>query len=664
MNLTPFTFNGATIQSADYVSHLYETSYNQPRASIIEVERTNNFPSYAGKKLNSKELYLIVDMKGTAATQIDTLNKLFDVTDSTPGTLVCKDENNSNKEWYITATPVMNDWSANSVSYTLNSDNPIWKSVTQGTVDYVGTATPGTVSGTITGNKYALPVFEIVPTGAKGTAFAFKRFVEVYNRTAKNFGNYTLNLTDDGTGTAFIAGSAFVDAGKFQSDGDDIRVIVNGAEVNRWVGGTVDSATTKVWTNLQLGPRKRYKLTSAIGTVTAGTISVDFTLMNTATKVTMPQKGRLKIDDEIFTFGKSKIVDVKVGKTVKKVAQLTRVGRAKYGTTAGTHASGGTAIWLPHEIYMMYGNSTADAPEEIVEGVDVYDKYKPAINLSESDNRTWAWTEFGDATGLMTASWKPTVITSLGQKSFYYGGNQGTEETTPFTEMGCAMKAYYRKGRWMPETANIRWSINLPAGATSLVFSGEKYRATTNSWPTVAGVWYIHRTAEKAIFPASGSISNPSSAGSWQALAGTVTTSTYHYDWAWRFNGSIRAAANNISYMECDGGTATFQTGLVPYVKLGDEISNYHLDVNIENTNTGESMTLTGPMAVGGTLTVDCKNKTVTLDDGTNCINYLTLDNPRDEWMRLEAGTANSIVYTDDGSGEFNVAMKWENRNL
>lgn len=318
---------------------------------------------------------------------------------------------------------------------------------------------------------------------------------------------------------------------------------------------------------------------------------------------------------------------------------------------------------------MLYGNQAATAPTAYTHGYNAYDDNKPVLSLATSTNYSWTWEYFADDAGKRTAAWTPAVTRSVGGKSYAYGGNRGSVHVdecedpyaakTSYTELGCAMVTYYRAGRWMPETANINWTINT-VGATSLVYSGEKYRTGT-PWPEYAGFTYL---PEPKIIT-QGSLATPTEAGSWEAFSGTITADSTKQNWQFRLRGSVSGGSTkHHKYIECNAVQMSLVGTRTPYVKLLDEIANYQLDLKIENATTGEYITISGPVVINETLTIDCKNKTVTREDGTNAISYLTLDSPRDEWLTLDPNSVNSIVYTDDNTGDYTAVMTWEDRTL
>lgn len=650
MKLIPYTFNGSAINDGTaYIAKLIETSHNQGAADVIELSRTNAFPLYAGKELQSKNLFLVIDMQGTIASQIENIKKIFDISDHSQYTFVCKDENNSNKQWYINATPINEEWTGNTVTYTLNADDPIWRSIVQGTlsVSMNSDSTFGTIA--VGGNKYAQPVISITPTSSKGTAgYAYRRFVTLYNKGTIDYGKYPVNLADNGSGTAFISGSTLVAGTKLLSSGTDLRVFVDGQQVNRYLGGTVNSGTTLIWANINLPAGQEMTLGTAIGTAdTAGTIWFQQTTSNQNALKSIPSQGLLHSGSEIFYYGTKDWQNYCV-KNVTRAVKLTAVG---------SHSIGGTFHWLPHDIWVAYGNSAATS-------ITMDSDYGPAFGQSASNNNQWKYFSFGKYNGKPSAMWKPGKPISQGGESNWYTGNQGTTETDPFTDIGCAIKAWKNGNRWQSEKAEINWMAYLPAGATALVYSIDKYMATTNSWPEIiSGFCYSNGYGITK-----NNLATPAVAGSWYTNSGTITpTESQRYWYLW-FKGSLPGASNNVAYLECN--EATFSLDKFPFVGIGSEENNYHLELYIRNSNTNEKIKLETVMGVGETLTVNCANKTVELsaaDTGTqtsNLINAIELDSVRDEWLTMQPGANNIISFGENGTTGLDIELTFEERQL
>jgi phage-related protein len=68
-------------------------------------------------------------------------------------------------------------------------------------------------------------------------------------------------------------------------------------------------------------------------------------------------------------------------------------------------------------------------------------------------------------------------------------------------------------------------------------------------------------------------------------------------------------------------------------------------------------------MALNRTLTIDCLNKTVTYDDGSNAIAALQISTTRNNWLSLQPG--NNVLQIDDtGIANISIVTTWNDRNL
>ena len=81
-----------------------------------------------------------------------------------------------------------------------------------------------------------------------------------------------------------------------QADGDDLRVWVNGIEVDRWLQD-IDTATTQVWVNLDWQPLEEGSLATAVaatGAITTLDLNEDIS--------GFPSNGVLIVGSEAFVY--------------------------------------------------------------------------------------------------------------------------------------------------------------------------------------------------------------------------------------------------------------------------------------------------------------------------------------------------------------------------
>lgn len=645
MNLVPFTFNGGTINNGTtMIASMQTEGQLAPSVDIIETTRTNAFPLYAGKEFNSKILPIFVNMPSGAGTLINSLNQILDPTDTSERVFVCKDTLNSNKEWYVNAVVKQHaDYGPNHAEYVLYTADPIWKAVTGGSVSYSGTSSPGTVLGTVSGNRITKPIITITPGAAKSGSYAYKRFIDVVNPNTSAFSSYPVNVVDDGSGTAVWDSGTLIAGGTIISAvGNDVRVISDGTELGRWFGN-INSGTTKVWANIDLKPKQDLTLKAALGTTTPTEIEFQHYKSNLKALKSIPASGILKTP----TGEHIAYTDIEVNSY--KISGITR---GIHNTTPGTIALGGTVTWLEHESWLVYGNASAIAPDQD-------DDLEPAINLVTSNNIYHDWDVFGEFDGQRTLSWKPSVVSSRGKESLTYGGNEGTTDADPFTDMGMNANGYLVGSRWQSESCDLRWDLYHPAGGTNVIYGGEVYKATT-PYP-------LYRRLRKSIngkdYINVYNVTAPTAAGTWESFAGTTSLTGAKKYLRWQLYGGMNAVASASAFLEIDDFSMNLDSTSTPLVTLGAEQPNYNLDMTITNATTGEAIVLNYIMAVGHSLTIDCVNKTVKYDNDLSALSALTANTNRSDWMTMLSGT-NTITIEEDGMTNMAINITWEETSL
>ena len=648
MKLVPFTFNGGTLNNGSSLIAVLQTEGQLiPSTNIIEVSRTNNFPEYAGKEFESKYLPIVINMPANGSTLVDSVNEILDTTDTTERVFVCKDSANSSKEWYVNAVVQRQvDYGPTFAEYILYAADPVWRSVTGGSASIAATATPGTLSGTVDGNRIARPIITIKPTGAKTGSYAYKRFIEVYNpSTSQALTAYPVNLIDDGSGTAVWNSGTLVAGGTIESAaGYDVRVYVDNAEVPRWFGA-FNTATTSVWSNVSLKPKVELTLRENLGTTSVSEILFVKNKANYKSLTKLPAAGVLRTSTgERIAYTDCQPKDYKIAGTIT---------RATRNSSAGTVAKGGTVFWLEHDVYLLYGNSTATAPDQD-------DNYQPAITLVDSNNITHKWDTFGEGDGLRSLSWFPAVISSRGKESYTYGGNQGTADTDPFTDMGMAAKWYMYGNRAQSESCNLVWDLYHPVGGTQIIYNGEFYKATS-SYPSYRRV--MRAAANKTSYTQVTNLAAPTTAASWESFAGTTTFSGAYPKWRWQLQGGLAAITDNAAYLEVNDFTLSLSPTNRPVVTMASQEANYQLDLNIKNNTTGEAIDVKYTMAINKTLTLDCATNTATYDDGQPAASAVATNTSRDYWLHLDPGV-NEIVITEEGLTGLTISLTWEERKL
>jgi hypothetical protein len=268
---------------------------------------------------------------------------------------------------------------------TLQATYGLWKRTTDSIVTAaISAATTATLSAPNSGNERAPLVLEATPTAVKGTGNDQRYGQELVLawRAARGASNYPIAIQ--------MNTAAEVTAGRMQSDGDDLRVLVDGQEVDRWLGD-MNTALTNIWIVLDFSPKTSGLLKSAITNVapaTGGTLRL-------VDGSQLPKSGVGLIDSEAIAWT-SKSAD---GNTLQGITRGVR------STTAASHSANAELFLVEHQIDVVYGYTAATAPV-------TDDTRKPMIELTTADSNNTKWTHeyFATKAGNRAAEWTPTLI--------------------------------------------------------------------------------------------------------------------------------------------------------------------------------------------------------------------------------------------------------------
>ncbi|HUV90770.1 MAG TPA: hypothetical protein VMY80_14025 [Anaerolineae bacterium] len=507
--------------------------------------------------------------------------------------------------------------------------DPYWWSISSTTISRSVTATGQTLSVTNHGTAYSEPIIRITPTQVKASGYSYKRWLAVYNRVARALSNYPIEVTTQ-AGTGFNH-QALVGAGHAQADGDDLRVTVDGVEVNRWLDGP-NTATCKVWVNLtyQVGQSAILAETFGAGD-SISSISVDDVS-------DFPSSGILynPTSGEAFTYTARDDV----------LNRFSGVTRAAKGTTAATNTSGQTLWWVQHDVWLLYGNASATAPV-------TDDNVKPILELDLSTNTSWVYEVFGEDDGLRTASWV----------YWYYSG---TPEQYTATMLGTAnpWEVLGMEGR-IGSTQHRLYLYN-PCGITNADFTNGLAYSGNPTWSKQVS---IQSGTDGSTWVDEYNLPNLSDHGVWEAWSRNEALTT----------GSLYAALfvwslTNVDCLEAGDCTLTLNSAGTPGIVLGDEQGSYDLDATItmvEDGADGVAMRLQCTLDLNQTLEVDCGERTVTyLADNSNQFQAITLQSPflRNYWFRLpghwDGGKTVALRYDETGVAGVTLAVTYYDRDV
>ncbi len=479
------------------------------------------------------------------------------------------------------------------------------------------------------GDDIAYPVLIIEPTAAKTGGYAYKRWCPVIWPQDVGISNYPVDLTDGGFDT-----DALVTASKMRSDGNDLRVQVNGNEVDRWING-INTISTQVWINMSFQPRARATLVNAIDDeATVLTLDLESDeLPGDSGKDwfdAFPSSGVVLINSEAFTY---------TGKTAS-LGRLTGVRRAQRGTAAADHAAGAVVHWIQHDVYILYGNATAAAPT-------VPNTYKPMFDL-DSINEAWSYSQFYDSSNPN----RPGRWSQLGEAAIFYGGNQGTF-ANPYVELGLSRIAFM-------EDISAWYTFN-PCGITNANFQdGEKFTRDSEWMAWQVG---IDSSPNGSAWTSQAEVDQPTVDDEWQAWdedlpmpEGTIYVRLRH----WSIMGEQAQA-----WVEATDVILTLDDDNTPVASIGSEQGNYQLNALITNQTTGDAIQVTYTMGTGQEFEVNTDNKTLTdlVDDSSQFQALTVIGELRRDWLPLVLGE-NTLRFDDTGTNGVTVTVQWYERHF
>lgn len=540
--------------------------------------------------------------------------------------LVVEDDDGSNERFVyalcadITHDPEGDGWVL--LTTVVVHGEPEWRSVVEETATWAITGSGQTTvvtNGGAARNGDAHPVYTATPNADKTVNQIRGVFVPVRWPSDQAAVSYSYDL-----GNAAFNTASLVTAGKMQADGDDLRVVVDGLGVDRWLSG-MNTSATKVWVNLDFQPRQEFTLSSSRSSGSTSDVVVGEDI------AAMPGVGLLKIDSEVFSY------------TSRDAAARTFKGvtPAAKNTTAAGHSAGATVIWIQHDIMITYGDALAPSAPATTAG-------QPLFNLASSTNTSWVYQEFFEAGVERTGAWGFAATA----RAEGYGGNQHST-ANPFAELGIVSTV---TGGTQPFGG--AWILYHPCGISAVNFTnGQMYQGGSLT------VWSsgIRSSADGSSYVTRYSIPKPTAANTWQSWSQNVTglPSGTRYVALWAEG---NATLNRVRKVECADVTVTLDSSKTPTSSIGSEASAYQLRARLANLTTGDALDISFDMALGSSLEIDTDELRVTyLADGSRQYQAITPDAAREAVLRLAAG-ANTLEWTDAGTTNVVVQMAWRRR--
>jgi hypothetical protein len=400
--------------------------------------------------------------------------------------------------------------------------------------------------------------------------------------------------------------------------------VVDGVEANYWLHN-INTATTKVFVNLDWQAAQSGTLSSSMGTGSISTITVDEDIAN------FPASGVLEIGSELFAY---------TGKDTA-VRQFTGVARAAKGTTAASHTAGATVSWIQHDIWIEYGSSSVPAPS-------IDDTLKPIFVLSASSNTSWDYDDFDEDGASRAAAWAFTNVKNMVR----YGGNQAAS-ADPYAELGIGDDC----ADFGSQTAiEAYWSLFNPCGIVSANFQNGEYYYSRIGWTTIRIRSSVNGASYTTNYTVPVSVKDTWTAWSQNTtlLSGAQYVQLYMTGYS-NDNKRTRVEAADV--------TLTLDSNYTPTVTIGGEQTTYRLQATLTNTTTGDALQIDFGMDLDESLEIDTDTHDVTsLTDNSPQYQALSIvGGSRKHLLRLQPGS-NTLMYEEAGLVDVDIDIEFERR--
>ncbi len=549
------------------------------------------------------------------------LRAVFNGEDGTPKLLVAADDDGGNQR-YLKALCLKFDQTTQPGVFTALMQvhgDVRWRAVAPTSLAWTVTGSGQTVvvnNGGVGVNDEAYPALTATPRQYGTGLNPYRRFLLVPWPAGQPATNYPTDVTNGGLDTR-IASTHF-----YSAAGNDIRLVVDGEEVDFWLSG-VNTAATKIWANLdwQAGQAATLAAGLSAGPVTAVTVNEDIGGFPTA--------GILRIDNELVTYSAK-------SNTTRTFSGITRAAK---GSTAATHAAGATARWVQHDVWVEYGSATLPA-------ITPDNSRKPMFDLATSTNASWNYLEFFEEGAGRAGAW--TFTNKRWTRA--YGGNQNSAADL-YGELGIADATEETK-----QVLEGHWSLYNPCGIVSANFqSGERwysraewFKATIRS-STDGSTTTTHYTLPTG---------SPEAWTAWSQNATLVSGAHYVYLWLAGYARMTKPAR-----VEASQVTLALDSSMTPAPMILPELPVYRLAATLTNLTTGDAIEIDFALNLNEGLRIDVVTSEVIYEvDGSSRFAAVTpVGGERHHWLRLAPG-ANTLRWDEAGVIEVDVGIAFERR--
>lgn len=636
------SWNGYNLNTAVYETCIESLLYDNAPVQAQTVERHGRYPLVGGVSRPADTIMLKTVIRPTTAANRAALRTVFETESGNIKTLVVSGDEGA--EQFVRAVceaHYEDDEFGNAFSTVLRiHDDTSWQSTAM--QSHLETVIASGQDWEIEndGDQIARPIITITPKDTNDDTNPFRRFMVVAWR-GEAILRWPVDIANGSLDTR-IASTDFA-----QADGDDIRVIINGLQVDHWLVGP-DTETTKIWVNLDW--QKYIPLT--LRTAIADTGTVETIDVNEAIDL-MPPTGILLIDSELFLY---------TGKN-NSLRRFTILQRAAHATSMAAHIVDEDVYWIQHDIQITYGNVDLPAP-----GTD--NSSKPIITLASSTNLAFDYDDFGTNTGTrtgQTAVWKQPAqlfYDAFEPPAWAYTGYSQSQFPTypsgqPYSVNPWAVAGIFRRSGVLPPM--LEWVLFSPCGISAWNFSNG-YKRTNNT----TAVWRGYVTS----LPLGGAdieyteytIPAPSAANEWQTWSrsqSAVGEDVFYI----KLKSLYAAGASTGIFLEMSDALITFDTDLTPLVTIGAQQGNYTMSARLTHVESGLALDISMAMAIDTSLIIDTEAGSITyqLDGSSQFQAVRRHPRSRIEWLPLQPGT-NTLRWDEEGVAEVDVSIQWRER--
>lgn len=484
-----------------------------------------------------------------------------------------------------------------------------------------------------------------------GTGYVDTEQIRWTGKTGTTSGNLTgVTRGVGGTTAASHLDNAEIKVSRMQANCADLRVFVDGAEVNRWIA-TPNNASTKVWFNVTLNPGYSLPLRSALDNSSSYPKLFFAVTANVANTIkALPAEG-------VLVHGTEWIKYVKV---VPGPYAVGIVERGVLGTTKQAHAIGDNFQLMEHVIMAAYGNADSVAPDTLDAN---YDDTKPLFLLTSSDNASWVYdatTAFFDRAGTgRTGGWTPSIMLRDGEVSDFYHIKENADSGNP--AMGMKIGANPSSAGWEPELAKILWGFYRSCGVDTTTFTGQKYRSGLSFPALNVG---LRKSADGVRYIVIWNEAAPAVTAVWEALGSHSSVSMGNAAWVRIvFHGSVSAREDAYAAFEILTGTLAFVSANLPTGTLLAQQQSGQLELTLTNGANDDQIEANQPMLIGLPLVINGEENTILYNNVNAHQNVILDDEGRAIWLRLQPGD-NELTIESVDVGTLEAALSWYRRRF